>query len=140
MEDIDPILPSFHFVLLIDIVLISKIYQNFHFLFLIDIDPNFKIFKKFQDRPSGLFGARFFQNYQSFRLPKCCNFPNSYFWKMIWELSWIIWSVLVSPKIPKSWTWWVFGFSHNEIDKLLVPSEAEWVYGAFWLFFQSCFQ
>ena len=39
------------------------------------------------------------------------------------------------PEIPKSGQLGVFGISHNEIEKLLIQSEAEKFYGAFWLFF-----
>ena len=36
---------------------------SFHFMFLIDIDPISKIFKKLSDGSTGLFGARLFQNF-----------------------------------------------------------------------------
>ena len=35
------------------------------------------------------------------------------------------WGSGTCPKIQKSWTWWVFVFSQNQIEKLLVQNEAE---------------
>ena len=43
LEDIDPILPNFHFMFSIDVDPIFKISQECHSMFLIDIDPVFKI-------------------------------------------------------------------------------------------------
>ena len=45
------------------------------------------------------------------------------------------WESCTRPELPKSWKWRVFGFSHNEIEKLLVQNEEEQFYGASWLFF-----
>ena len=91
----------------------------------------FNIFKA--NGSSWLFGAHFFQRFQHFGFALFQNFPKRTFWKMTRGVPWIIWSILVSPKINnfgfgshghvrKPWAWWVFGFSHNEIEKALVQN------------------
>ena len=80
LEDIEPILP------------------NFPFMFFNDIDPIFKMFKEILDGSSGFPGPRLFQKTKTTN-SKILIFPKIILFKMIWYVSCICWSILVSPKI-----------------------------------------
>ena len=105
--------------------------------FLENIHPMSKLFKKSSDGSSDFCRARLFPHVLMIVFPNFWGFQKDVSTR-IWDVSQSIWMIFVSPKlnirfwgswtrpkIRKSWKWRVSGFSHNEIEKLLVLNEAE---------------
>ena len=82
---------------------ICYILPNFHFMFLIDIDPISKIFEILLDGYSSFVGARLFENRQHFEFQKM-RFIKHMFLKMF-GIFIVFLGILVSPKIKNSWFW-----------------------------------
>ena len=80
--------------------LVSKKYQLYMSCFLEDIDLVSKIFKICSDGSSSLFGARLFENCQTFGFEKFWGlWAKQYVLKRFQRFSWFCLGVLVSPKI-----------------------------------------
>ena len=97
----------------------DPIFRNFNFIFLIDIDLISKIFKTLLDGSSGLFGARLFQYFQSFRFSKLRDLQHC---KKMFEFFLDLFSVWGSGTRSKSRNHRNEGFYGSPISKSKVIS------------------
>ena len=136
-----PVLPQFQFtVFIFDI-------SKTHFTLSGRYWSHIQAFRDLFKRIFNIFRHASFPHFPN-SISRFLRFPNIIISNMI--VFWTIWGILVSPKlkdnwfweswtrpkISKSWKWWVFGLSQNEIETLLAQNEAEQFCGAFGLIFQ----
>ena len=107
-------------------------------MFLGCIVPILQIFKLLLDGSSFSVGARLLHTFRTYRFPSS-RFSNTVLFKNVVSFfldylrypgvskgtKWLVLGVWTRPKIPKSWAWGVFDFSHDEIEELLIKNEAK---------------